>query len=69
MSNLSLLNLKHKNLLSNIMLYPFPCLCKLPQKLVDVTAIRQQLLSQYDVLQSRIKDLKQAAENEVLLKY
>ncbi|CAA2996841.1 uncharacterized protein LOC111375476 [Olea europaea var. sylvestris] len=43
----------------------FPSLNKLPQKLVDVTAIRQQLLSQYDVLQSRIKDLKQAAENEV----
>ncbi|KAL1532203.1 hypothetical protein AAHA92_32240 [Salvia divinorum] len=37
----------------------------LPQRLVDVTSIRQQLLSQYDVLQSRIKGLKKAAENEV----
>lgn len=32
---------------------------------MDVIAIRQQLLSQYDTLQSRIKDLKEAAENEV----
>lgn len=39
---------------------------QLPQRLVDVIAIRQQLLSQYDKLQSRIKDLKEAAENEVL---
>ncbi|XP_059645344.1 uncharacterized protein LOC132286926 isoform X2 [Cornus florida] len=43
----------------------FPQLNQLPQKLVDVTAIRQQLLSQYDILQSRIKNLKEAAENEV----
>ncbi|XP_047973108.1 uncharacterized protein LOC125215663 isoform X3 [Salvia hispanica] len=42
-----------------------PQLNKLPQRLVDVTSIRQQLLSQYDVLQSRIKELKKAAENEV----
>lgn len=40
--------------------------CQLPQRLVDITSIRQQLLSQYDVLQSRIKELKKAAENEVL---
>ncbi|KAL3635707.1 hypothetical protein CASFOL_020254 [Castilleja foliolosa] len=42
-----------------------PQLNKLPQRSVDVTSIRQQLLSQYDVLQSRIKELKKAAENEV----
>ncbi|KAL3844472.1 hypothetical protein ACJIZ3_001875 [Penstemon smallii] len=39
----------------------------LPQRLVDITSIRQQLLSQYDVLQSRIKELKKAAENETNL--
>lgn len=38
---------------------------QLPQRVVDVIAIRQQLLSQYDKLQSRIKGLKEAAENEV----
>ncbi|XP_009601293.1 uncharacterized protein LOC107807139 isoform X2 [Nicotiana tabacum] len=43
----------------------FPQLSKLPQRLVDTIAIRQQLLSQYDVLQSRIKELKVSAENEV----
>ncbi|XP_027082690.1 uncharacterized protein LOC113779655 [Coffea eugenioides] len=43
----------------------FPQLSKLPQRLVDTIAIKQQLLSQYDVLQSRIKELKQGAENEV----
>ncbi|KAL3499220.1 hypothetical protein ACH5RR_038313 [Cinchona calisaya] len=43
----------------------FPQLSKLPLRLVDVLAIKQQLLSQYDVLQSRIRQLKQAAENEV----
>ena len=32
---------------------------------METVAIRQQLLSQYDTLQSRIKDLKDAAENEV----
>ncbi|KAL8528537.1 hypothetical protein ACS0TY_006095 [Phlomoides rotata] len=37
----------------------------LPQRSVDISSIRQQLLSQYDVLQSRIKELKKAAENEV----
>ncbi|KAL7122798.1 hypothetical protein ACP275_01G066600 [Erythranthe tilingii] len=42
-----------------------PQLNKLPQRIVDITSIRQQLLSQYDVLQSRIKELKRAAENEV----
>lgn len=40
-------------------------MCQLPQKSVDTVAIKQQLLSQYDVLQSRIKDLKEAAEKEV----
>ncbi|KAF9689233.1 hypothetical protein SADUNF_Sadunf01G0070300 [Salix dunnii] len=43
----------------------FPRLNKLPQKSVDVTAIKQKLLSQYDLLQSRIKELKEAAEKEV----
>ncbi|KAJ3695708.1 hypothetical protein LUZ60_001085 [Juncus effusus] len=42
-----------------------PELRKLPQKTVDVVAFKQQLLSQYDMLQNRIKDLKQAAEKEV----
>ncbi|KAL3742933.1 hypothetical protein ACJRO7_018267 [Eucalyptus globulus] len=43
----------------------FPQLSRLPQRSVDATAIKQQLLSQYAVLQSRIKDLKEAAEKEV----
>lgn len=43
----------------------FPQLNRLPQRVVETVAIRQQLLSQYDTLQSRIKDLKDAAENEV----
>ncbi|KHN16739.1 hypothetical protein glysoja_002836 [Glycine soja] len=38
---------------------------QLPQKSVEVTAIKQQLLSQYDVLLSRINDLKEAAEKEI----
>ncbi|GAV65763.1 hypothetical protein CFOL_v3_09277 [Cephalotus follicularis] len=42
-----------------------PQLNQLPQKSVDVIAIMQQLLSQYDVLQSRIKDLKEVTEKEV----
>ncbi|KAM7279132.1 hypothetical protein ACFE04_006266 [Oxalis oulophora] len=42
-----------------------PQLSQLPQKSVDVIAIKQQLLSQYDVLQSRIKDLKETTEKEV----
>nr|GMD05529.1 uncharacterized protein LOC109165676 [Ipomoea batatas] len=42
-----------------------PQLSKLPQRLVSSMEIRQQLLSQYDVLQSRIKELKGTAENEV----
>ncbi|GMH26724.1 hypothetical protein Nepgr_028567 [Nepenthes gracilis] len=42
-----------------------PQLSKLPQKLVSAIAIKQQLLAQYDTLQSRIQDLKGAAENEV----
>ena len=41
--------------------------CQIPQRLVDTIAIKQQLLSQYDQLQSRIKGLKEAAENEVSL--
>ncbi|GLT78089.1 hypothetical protein SLA2020_496350 [Shorea laevis] len=43
----------------------FPQLNQLPQRSVDVIAIRQQLLSQYDVFQSRIKDLRDAAVKEV----
>ncbi|CAA0812079.1 Pentatricopeptide repeat (PPR) superfamily protein [Striga hermonthica] len=45
--------------------FVLPQLNKLPQRSVDITSVRQQLLSQYDVLQSRIKELKKAAENEV----
>ncbi|KAJ8764897.1 hypothetical protein K2173_010362 [Erythroxylum novogranatense] len=47
--------------------FVLPQLNQLPQKLVAVISIKQQLLSQYDVLQSRIKDLKEAAEKEVWL--
>ncbi|BBH07961.1 Pentatricopeptide repeat superfamily protein [Prunus dulcis] len=43
----------------------FPQLSRLPRRLVDTVAIKQQLLSQYDTLQSRIKSLKEAAEKEV----
>ncbi|PSS11302.1 Pentatricopeptide repeat-containing protein [Actinidia chinensis var. chinensis] len=43
----------------------FPQLGRIPQRLVDTIAIKQQLLSQYDRLQSRIKGLKEGAENEV----
>ncbi|XP_008793155.2 uncharacterized protein LOC103709522 isoform X1 [Phoenix dactylifera] len=42
-----------------------PELRKLPRRTVDVVALKQQLLSQYDLLQTRIKDLRQAAEKEV----
>ncbi|GMY30544.1 Pentatricopeptide repeat (PPR) superfamily [Fagus crenata] len=42
-----------------------PQLNRLPQRSADVIAIKQQLLAQYDMLQSRIKDLKEAAEKEV----
>uniref|UniRef100_A0ACD6A088 Uncharacterized protein n=2 Tax=Avena sativa TaxID=4498 RepID=A0ACD6A088_AVESA len=38
---------------------------KLPQKAVDIVAVQQKLLSQYDMLQSRLKDLKQLTEKEV----
>eukprot|EP01018_Ginkgo_biloba_P028647 Gb_34630 [translate_table: standard] len=37
----------------------------LPQRTVDTIALRQQLLSQYDLLQSRLTELTQAAEEEV----
>ncbi|XP_031377528.1 uncharacterized protein LOC116192955 [Punica granatum] len=42
-----------------------PELNKIPQRSVDAIAIKQQLLSQYSLLQSRIKDLREAAEKEV----
>ncbi|XP_025820250.1 uncharacterized protein LOC112896483 isoform X8 [Panicum hallii] len=42
-----------------------PEIQKLPQKAVDIVAVRQQLLSQYDILQSRLKELKQFAQKEV----
>ena len=45
----------------------FLCLYQLPQRSVDIIAIKQQLLSQYNVLQSRIGDLKLAAEKEVCI--
>ncbi|XP_010545183.1 PREDICTED: uncharacterized protein LOC104817626 isoform X2 [Tarenaya hassleriana] len=38
---------------------------QLPERSVDVIGIKQKLLSQYDVLQCRIRDLKEAAEKEV----
>ncbi|KAL2902799.1 hypothetical protein RDABS01_027881 [Bienertia sinuspersici] len=41
-----------------------PQLVQLPERTVDAIAIKPQLLAQYDLLQSRIKDLKDAAENE-----
>ncbi|OEL13875.1 hypothetical protein BAE44_0025108 [Dichanthelium oligosanthes] len=41
------------------------CFLQLPQKAVDIVAVRQQLLSQYDILQSRLKELKQFAQKEV----
>uniref|UniRef100_A0A0D9X6R7 Uncharacterized protein n=1 Tax=Leersia perrieri TaxID=77586 RepID=A0A0D9X6R7_9ORYZ len=43
-----------------------PEIRKLPQKTVDIIALRQQLLSQYDMLQIRLKDLKQLAEKELI---
>ncbi|KAE8712972.1 UDP-D-glucose/UDP-D-galactose 4-epimerase 5 isoform 1 [Hibiscus syriacus] len=42
----------------------FPQLNQLPQRSVETTAIKQQLLSQYDVLQSRIRDLKEAVKED-----
>ncbi|KAF5187586.1 Pentatricopeptide repeat (PPR) superfamily protein [Thalictrum thalictroides] len=42
-----------------------PQLNRLPQRMADVLAIKQQLLSQYDVLQTRIKGLRDSAEKEV----
>ncbi|XP_038680119.1 uncharacterized protein LOC119981150 isoform X2 [Tripterygium wilfordii] len=42
-----------------------PQLSRLPERSLDVIAMKQQLLSQYDMLQSRIKGLKDAAEKEV----
>lgn len=45
--------------------YVLPQLNQLPPRSVDALAIKQQLLSQYDILQSRIKDLKDTAEKEV----
>ncbi|XP_072995285.1 uncharacterized protein [Typha latifolia] len=42
-----------------------PELRKLPQRTIDVVALKQQLLAQYDLLQTRIKDLRQTAEKEV----
>ncbi|XP_057959399.1 uncharacterized protein LOC131151918 [Malania oleifera] len=42
-----------------------PQLNQLSQKSVEAIAIKQQLLSQYDTLQSRIENLKGAAEKEV----
>ncbi|KNA20195.1 hypothetical protein SOVF_054710 [Spinacia oleracea] len=42
-----------------------PQLGQLPQRTADAISIKQQLLAQYDMLQSRIKDLKDTAEKEV----
>ncbi|KAI4372642.1 hypothetical protein MLD38_010846 [Melastoma candidum] len=46
-------------------LFILPQLNRLPQKSVDAIAVKQQLLSQYSMLQSRIKGLREAAEKEV----
>ncbi|KAL5052842.1 hypothetical protein RYX36_033524 [Vicia faba] len=45
--------------------FVIPQLNQLPQRSVEVVAIKQRLLSQYDVIQSRINGLKEAAEKEV----
>ncbi|CAA0314465.1 unnamed protein product [Arabidopsis thaliana] len=45
--------------------FVLPKLNQLPERTVDVVGIKQQLLSQYDVLQRRIRDLKEAVEKEV----
>ncbi|ESQ28904.1 hypothetical protein EUTSA_v10023389mg [Eutrema salsugineum] len=45
--------------------FVLPQLNQLPERTVDVIGIKQQLLSQYDVLQRRIRDLKEAVEKEV----
>ncbi|XP_057419579.1 uncharacterized protein LOC130713793 isoform X2 [Lotus japonicus] len=45
--------------------FVLPQLNQLPQRSVETTAVKQQLLSQYDVLQSRINGLKEAAEKEI----
>ncbi|CAD6265649.1 unnamed protein product, partial [Miscanthus lutarioriparius] len=42
-----------------------PKIQKLPRKAVDIVAVRQKLLSQYDILQSRLKEQKQFAQKEV----
>ncbi|KAK4795568.1 hypothetical protein SAY86_027894 [Trapa natans] len=42
-----------------------PELNKIPQRSADAVAAKQQLLSQYALLQSRVKDLREAAEKEV----
>lgn len=39
---------------------------QLPERLVAAVGIKQKLLDQYDVLQSRIADLKEAAVKEVM---
>ncbi|GAB2230340.1 hypothetical protein Droror1_Dr00014603 [Drosera rotundifolia] len=44
-----------------------PQFSQLPQRAVDVIAIKQELLAQYDTLQSHLVDLKEAAKNEVQL--
>ncbi|XP_066350885.1 uncharacterized protein [Miscanthus floridulus] len=42
-----------------------PKIQKLPRKAVDIVAVWQKLLSQYDILQSRLKEQKQFAQKEV----
>lgn len=42
-----------------------PQINRLPERLVAAVGIKQKLLNQYDVLQSRIADLKEAAVKEV----
>ncbi|KAK7251429.1 hypothetical protein RIF29_34619 [Crotalaria pallida] len=45
--------------------FVLPQFNKLPQGSAEAVSIKQRLLSQYDVLLSRIKDLKEAAEKEI----
>ncbi|XP_061361039.1 uncharacterized protein LOC133304967 isoform X2 [Gastrolobium bilobum] len=50
---------------STVNSFVLPQLNQLPQRSVEAIAIKQRLLSQYDVLLSRINDLKEAAEKEI----
>jgi hypothetical protein len=40
---------------------------QLPERTADAMALRQQLLAQHELLQTRLQDLSQAAADDVLL--